>query len=67
MANIMISEEYASIEMDKENKKLIVKAKTKIGSDEMRKIIDVVVRETDERALDVAENWTMDIDFNCKK
>ena len=64
----MISADFASIEVDIQNKQLNVIAKTTMNDDKIVKIIKEVVKVTNQRALDIATDYKLKINYkNLKK
>ena len=59
----MISADFASIEVDMDKKHLNVIAKQKLDQYTMGQIINEVVKVTNKRALDIAAEYTMKINY----
>lgn len=59
----MISADFASIEVDIEKQHIIVNTKQTLTQEVMGKIIKEVVKVTNKRALDVAADYTMKINY----
>lgn len=64
----MISADFASIEVDTKKRQLNVIAKQRLDQDTIGKIITEVVKATNQRALDIATDYKLKINYkNLKK